>query len=305
MGVHPGQDFAAWLTARRYSPKTIDAYTHYARRLDVFTSPARCDLAELVDFVQTLPQSGPSQAMARKALIVYLRFVGRDPNPAERLPTIPAADGLPRPLAPDEYRAWIASAHALGGLHQLIRFSAHPTKSGNDESPRPRHEAERRGQCRGGSVEFGEWIRSVQVDDQIQQVVVGERRIVPLWARGQRDPMGADPGIDQLHDVPFRGFADDPPFASWAGEQVDGASRVDREEDVAAGDVDGSAPVAGGPYPRDRHSTSMVRTTRPPRLQTSMRRTSGRFSFTPRTASRRRVYPSEASMTSPFPARIE
>ena len=114
------QDFHEWLTARRYSPKTVGAYTHYARRLDAFTSPADCDLAELVNFVQTLPQSGPSQAMARKALIVYLRFVGRDPNPAERLPTIPLGYGLPNPLAPDEYRAWIASAHALGGLHELI-----------------------------------------------------------------------------------------------------------------------------------------------------------------------------------------
>lgn len=112
-------DFDGYLASRQYATTTRELYTQYARRLDRFTTAATCTTDDLTEFLELLPRTAPSRRAARKALIVYMKYLGRDPNPAQALHSVPEPHRLPRPLTEEEHRRWITAARAMGGLHAV------------------------------------------------------------------------------------------------------------------------------------------------------------------------------------------
>lgn len=113
-------EFEDWLAARQYAASTRNVYGLYARRLAKFTDPQTCTTEDLDEFFQLLPRTAPSHRQARKALVVYMKYLGRIPNPAEKIHRVSEPHRLPRPLSEDEHRRWVAAAHVMGGQHELV-----------------------------------------------------------------------------------------------------------------------------------------------------------------------------------------
>jgi len=111
--------FDAWMMARQYAAETRRVYGIYVRKAGEFCDLDAATTEELADWLETLRGSAPSRIAARKALILYFTSIGRDPNPAEKLPRLPEPHRLPRPLSEGEHRRWIAAAHELGGIQEV------------------------------------------------------------------------------------------------------------------------------------------------------------------------------------------
>jgi integrase/recombinase XerC len=116
-----GRTFAAWLTERRYSPRTVDCYVGYVQRAERAVGPLTAATADnLYDWWTTLPLSAASRNGGRKALLAWFRSAGdRTGGAALELPVLPAPDGRPRPMPAGVLDQLRATAARLGGVHHV------------------------------------------------------------------------------------------------------------------------------------------------------------------------------------------
>lgn len=116
-----GRLFSAWLTERHYSPATVACYVGYAQRAEHATGGLGDATADdLYDWWTTLPSTASSRNGARKALVAWYRSAGfRTGGPALELPTLPAPEGQPRPVAGPAFDRLRAAAAAIGGVHHV------------------------------------------------------------------------------------------------------------------------------------------------------------------------------------------
>lgn len=113
------EGFDPWLEARQYAPGTRRVYCMYARRANLHVPLDHATEEQLAEWWEMIPHTAPSRIAARKALIVYYRYTGRVPSPADRLPVVAEPRRLPRPLSEAEHRLWVCAAHDLGGLWEM------------------------------------------------------------------------------------------------------------------------------------------------------------------------------------------
>jgi integrase len=116
-----GRNFAAWLTERHYAPATIAVYVGYAQRAEhALGGLLGASADELYDWWTTLPPSASSRNGARKALVAFYRAIGhRTGGPALELPSLPAPEGHPRPVAGPAFDRLRAAAARIGGVHHV------------------------------------------------------------------------------------------------------------------------------------------------------------------------------------------
>lgn len=118
--------FTSWLRERGYSPRTVYMYSQYVNRAAGHLKENQRTLLnatedEIHDWWATLPLSSSSRNGARHALIAFYKQAGRrDGRPAVYLPRLPAPLGIPNPIAVEHYEAFLAGAHALGGVHETF-----------------------------------------------------------------------------------------------------------------------------------------------------------------------------------------
>lgn len=121
-------EFERWLREQRYAPRTVRIYRGYVARAsrwlraeyDVTLRAASPE--QLREWWASLVDEAPTRRQARKALRVFYgwAFGGRRRSPADALPQVPQRVGMPRPLAPEALSAFLAAAHRLGGVHEVV-----------------------------------------------------------------------------------------------------------------------------------------------------------------------------------------
>ncbi len=168
-------DFESWLSARQYATTTQAIYGQYARRLERFTDAATCTSADLAEFFETIPHTAPSHRQCRKALVAYMKYLKRDPNPAEAIHRASEPHRLPRPLTEDEHHRWVAAAHALGGPYELAGVLLASTG------------------CRQGELRKARWDDFALVEPGTWRVRgKGARQAGPIWRQQPLHPIALD-----------------------------------------------------------------------------------------------------------------
>lgn len=104
------------MVSRQYAAETRRVYGIYISKAEEFCDLSSASPDDLADWLTALPGGTPTRIAARKALILFYRACGTEPNPALKLPRLPEPHRLPRPLSELEHRAWVKSAHDLGGI---------------------------------------------------------------------------------------------------------------------------------------------------------------------------------------------
>lgn len=117
--------FGRWMSTERYAATTIVQYCHYVVRAEgwalAFGVPLwRAAPETLRAWWDTLPAGPTTRRNARKALVLFYQSLGKTKNPALDIPVVPQPRGKPRPIASDEHLAFIAAAHDLGGIHEVV-----------------------------------------------------------------------------------------------------------------------------------------------------------------------------------------